>query len=107
MVVERSRQSHVARASAGLSLIVLFAGVPACGTPIEDGLRLAGSNPLNADRLLGIDVSSADCEDFDAAFELALQAGTQFISRSIAWGEIERRPGEFAPDPNWQAITND
>ncbi len=71
MVVERSRQRHVAGLSAGLSLIALFAGVPACGTPTGDGLRLAASNTPSTGRLLGIDVASADGEDFDAAFELA------------------------------------
>ena len=107
MVVERSRQSQVARLSEGLSLIALIAGVPTCGTPAEDGLRPAASNTASTGRLLGIDVSSADGEDFDAACELARQAGMQFTSCSIAWGEIERLPGEFAPDPNWLAIAND
>ncbi len=31
----------------------------------------------------------------------------QFTSYSIAWDEIERRPVEFAPAPNWLAIVND
>lgn len=106
MVVEGSKKMHAARLSAGLTLIALFAGALACGTPTEDGLRPAASHNPSAGRLLGIDVSSAEGENYDQAFELARQTGMQFTSLSVAWDEIEPRPGEFAPDPNWLAVAN-
>jgi len=106
MVVEGSPSGAAARFTAGLTLIASFAGALACGTPREDGAQIAASPTPSAGRLLGIDVSSAEGEEYDQAFKLARQTGMQFTSLSIAWDEIETRPGEFAPDPNWLSIAN-
>lgn len=58
------------------------------------------------DRMLGIDVGEAEGETYDQAFQLARQAGMQFTSLSLAWDDLEPRPGEYSADPNFLAIAN-
>jgi len=95
-----------------MPLALLFAAL-ACGEPAapvastESPRADATPPPLpRGDRLLGIDVTQAAGEDFDQAFRVARSAGLQFTSLSVAWDDLEPRPGEYAADPNWLAIAN-
>lgn len=97
----------------GLTLLAMSAGGLACRAPAEPPAISAGvyTQPAataapRGDRLLGIDVSEAEGETYDQAFQLARQAGMQFASLSVAWDDLEPRQGEPAPDPNWLAIAN-
>ncbi|MBM3121872.1 MAG: hypothetical protein FJZ97_06760 [Chloroflexi bacterium] len=68
---------------------------------------MAEATPVpRGDRMLGIDANEADGETYDQAFQLARQAGMQFTSLSLAWDDLEPRPGEYSPDPNFLAIAN-
>lgn len=95
------------------ALLTLSASALACGSadvplaPTGIGTPSPAS-PIAArgDRLLGIDVAEAAGESFDQAFRVARDAGLQFASLSVAWDDLEARPGEFGADPNWLAIAN-
>jgi hypothetical protein len=97
----------------GLMLLAVLAGALACGAPAGPAATPAGDVPRpeataapRAQRKLGIDVSQAEGEDYDRAFQLARQSGMQFTSLSLAWDDLEVRPGEPAPDPNFLEIAN-
>ncbi len=45
-------------------------------------------------------------EGFDQALRVARAAGLQFTSLSVARDDLEPRPGEYAPDPNWLAAAD-
>jgi len=96
-----------------LALVAMSASALACGAPAWPAATSAEVLPQpettavpRGDRMLGIDVSESEGEDYDQAFQLAREAGMQFTSLSVAWDDIEPRPGEFAPDPDWLAIAN-
>jgi len=95
------------------ALLTLPASTLACGaatSPLAPtttpAARPVSSVLPRGDRLLGIDVSQAAGETFDQAFRVARDAGLQFASLSVAWDDLEPRPGEYAADPNWLAIAN-
>jgi len=97
----------------GLTLVAISASALACGAPARPAATSAEVLPQpettavpGGDRMLGIDVSEAEGEDYDQAFQLAREAGMQFTSLSVAWDDLELRPGEYAPDPNYLAIAN-
>ncbi|MCJ7676536.1 MAG: hypothetical protein MUO35_02290, partial [Anaerolineales bacterium] len=97
----------------GLALLAMLAGAMGCGAPAGPAATAEGvasqtetTAVPRGDRMLGIDVSEAEGETYDQAFQLARQAGMQFTSLSLAWDDLEPRPGEFAPDPNFLAIAN-
>jgi len=97
----------------GLTLVAMSAGALACGAPAKPSATSVEVLPQpettdvpRGDRMLGIDVSEAEGEDYDQAFQLARQAGMQFTSLSVAWDDLEPRPGEYAPAPNFLAIAN-
>jgi hypothetical protein len=96
------------------SLLLLLVTAIACGetgrgstaTPqpaLPDSTNQAA--PMG-DRLMGIDVSPAEDDDYDAAMELAKGAGAEVVSLSVFWDDIESAPGIFDPDPNWLEIAN-
>lgn len=95
-----------------LALCVLIAASIACAGEVEGGTPLGSTEgpaaavaPRGA-RLLGIDVSQAPGEGYDQAFHTARQVGMQFTSLSLAWDDLEPRPGEFATEPNWLAAAD-
>jgi hypothetical protein len=97
----------------GLALLVTLAAAVACGAPASPASTAAGAASQaeatavpRGDRMLGIDVSEGEGETYDQAFQLARQAGMQFTSLSLAWDDLEPRPGEFSADPNFLAIAN-
>lgn len=61
---------------------------------------------LMGDRLLGIDITPAEDDDYDKAVVLAKSAGAEVASLSVFWDDIETSPGVFEPDPNWLEIAN-
>ena len=109
----RSRGIRHRTLAVGLTLVAMSASALACGAPANPAATSAEVLPQpettavpRGDRMLGIDVSEAEGEDYDQAFQLAREAGMQFTSLSVAWDDLEPRPGEFAPDPDWLAIAN-
>ena len=97
----------------GLALLAMLAGAMGCGAPAGPAATAEGvasqtetTAMPRGDRMLGIDVSEAEGETYDQAFQLARQAGMQFTSLSLAWDDLEPRPGEFSDDPNFLAIAN-
>ncbi len=93
-------------------MAVLAAGL-ACGVPANlapplesGGSRSEATAAPRGERRLGLDVVEAEGETYDQAFQLARQAGMQFTSLSLAWDDLEPRPGEYAPDPDFLAIAN-
>jgi len=57
-------------------------------------------------RLLGIDITEAEDGDYDKAFIIAKNAGSEVVEISIFWDEIETSEGIYEPDPNYLAIAN-
>ncbi len=91
-------------------LLVLAIATLACGesapkapayTPIPEGNTLPAG-----ERILGIDITTPEKDDYDAAIAQAKSAGAQAVSLSVYWDDIETAPGEFAPAPNWLQIAN-
>lgn len=95
-------------------LVCLLLGALACNasgaareSPAVPASQVSGlaAVPLG-ERLVGIDVVSAEDGDYDRAMEIARQAGAEVVSLSVYWDEIETVPGVYAPDPNWLEIAN-
>ncbi|MDJ0755389.1 MAG: hypothetical protein QNJ45_17830 [Ardenticatenaceae bacterium] len=61
---------------------------------------------MRGDRLFTMSVTEAAGEDYDLSMDLARSVGTESVSLSVYWDDIETAPGEFAPDPNWLEIAN-
>ncbi|MDJ0976780.1 MAG: hypothetical protein QNJ98_20155 [Planctomycetota bacterium] len=55
-------------------------------------------------RLLGIHVSEAEDGDFGRAYAAAKSVGTEVVGLSVAWDEMEKRPGKYAS--KWLPIAN-
>ncbi len=60
-----------------------------------------------ANRILSIDITMADGNDFDKAFEIAKEAGMQATNLSITWDEFETSPNSFEPETNYLELAND
>ncbi len=55
-------------------------------------------------RILGVDVGTAQNNDFNAAFAMARKAGMQDIGLSLDWADLETSPGKY--DLMWIEIAN-
>ena len=101
------------RPDLGMILLAWAVAALACGVPAAPATPAQATGAAtesiavpHGNRLLGIDVSEAAGEGFDRAFSVAREAGLQFTSLSLAWDDLEPRPGEFSADPNFLAIAN-
>jgi hypothetical protein len=95
------------------SLIVAACGAGAESSPNAVGIAsrrtVTGQWEVPGDhdgRHLGIDVNEAGNMNFDHAFEIARDAGIDFVSLTIYWDAFEITHGEYAPDVNWLEIAN-
>ena len=95
-------------------LIVLLIITMACGNSVTDNIsgstEITEINPSevvpNGDRILQIDVNEGSDGDYDAALQIAMDAGVEAVSMSLGWDDIETAPGEFKPETNWLEIAN-
>ncbi len=83
-----------------LSLLALTLTTLACGqtastqTPPPSTPITAPASP-KGNRLLGIDVNPAADGDFNAAFQLAKQAGMEHVGLFLQWSVLETAPGVY------------
>jgi hypothetical protein len=75
---------------------------PLSGAPYE----LTGTPRPKGDRIFSIDVNTAEDNDYENAFRLAKEAGSQVIPISINWKDIETSPGKYEDPGNILAIAN-
>lgn len=59
------------------------------------------------DRILSIDITMAQDNDYNSAFALAKDAGIQATSLSLSWADFETSANTFEPETNWLKIAND
>jgi hypothetical protein len=97
----------------GLILLSLLFFIMACGSSVEDveiGETASQIQPRRVvprgERMLSIDINEASSGNYDQAFSIALEVGSESVSLSLPWDLIETSPGEFQPDPNFLAIAN-
>ena len=57
-------------------------------------------------RLLVIDASEAEDNNYDKAFEKALKTGIDAISLTIYWDDFKKKPGKYKPAMNGLEIEN-
>lgn len=81
-----------------VSILAMIAALLACGLG-----ALAAVVPKGA-RILGVDVGTAQNNDFNAAFAKARKAGMQDIGLSLDWADLETSPGKY--DLKWIEIAN-
>lgn len=92
-----------------LSIGLLLLASLGCGetTPCVESTPAGATTTVPAgNRILEIDVTTPEDDDYDAAMEIVKKAGAQAVSLSIFWDDIETAPGEYNPDPNWLAVAN-
>jgi hypothetical protein len=90
-----------------LAAAAACASPPGPAAPPEGAASATEATPApRGERRLGIDVVEAEGESYDQAFQVARQAGMHFTSLSLAWDDLEPRPGEIGADPNYLAIAN-
>lgn len=96
-----------------LPLILLIAVTLACGEASPTPIITKTPRPtLAADviprraRVLEIDITTSESDDFEAAIAKAKSAGAQSVPLTIFWDQIETAPYEFNPDPNWLEVAN-
>jgi len=58
------------------------------------------------DRKLEIHITEPENGNYDKALGLAKDLGSESVSLSIFWDDLEISPGVYAPDPNWLEIAN-
>lgn len=81
----------------------------ACGetaptqTPLLSTPTTAPASP-KGNRLLGIDVNPANDGNYDAAFQLAKQAGMEHVGLFLQWSTLETAPGVY--DDTWLDIAS-
>ncbi len=67
-------------------------------------------NPENVlpkgNRVVEIDITDPENGDYDQSIALVKAVGTESVSLSVFWDEIETSPGVFGPDPNWLEVAN-
>jgi hypothetical protein len=61
---------------------------------------------LKNTRLLAIDASEAEDNNYDKAFGKAFKTGIDAISLTIYWDDFEKKPGKYKPAKNWLEIEN-
>ena len=58
------------------------------------------------DRMLEIHITDPEDGNYDESIKRIQDLGTESVSLSIFWDEIEVSPGVYNPDPNWLEIAN-
>jgi hypothetical protein len=91
----------------GLSMIALACeeSTEVAPDPSPTTIEIVDAQP-KGDRILAIDVTDPADGDYDGAITQALDAGAEALSISIFWDDLEAKPGEYNPDPNWLEIAN-
>ncbi|MFQ5640808.1 MAG: hypothetical protein ACE5IR_22750 [bacterium] len=80
----------------GLLILVLVFSFTACTDPLSNG----ASEPLSrSGRVLGIDVGEVEGINYDQAVDIAKAVGTESVSLSLNWDDLESAPGKYN-DPN-------
>ena len=92
------------------ALLGFVLGASACSAPAASDPPapvLPAVTPVaRGERTLSIDVNEPSDGNYDAAFRLAREVGTQSVSLSIPWDSFELEPGQFSPDPDYLSIAN-
>ncbi len=94
-----------------LILVSLACGASAETTPVKSGnspnIEISSSDVLpKGNRHLEIHITEAEKTDYDQSLSLVQELGSESISLSVFWDDIEQSPGIFNPDPNWLEIAN-
>ncbi|MFQ5568475.1 MAG: hypothetical protein ACE5G0_02300 [Rhodothermales bacterium] len=87
-----------------LCFITLILSAPGCDATVDDGP--AQQVIPRGNRVLSLDVTMAERNDFGADFARAQEAGAHATSLSLAWDDLEPAPETYTPDPNFLAIAN-
>lgn len=65
-------------------------------TPQESGINYSIYNTSpKGERLLGIDITMPEDDDYDSAFELGKELGMDFTTLSISWDDIEKSQNQY------------
>lgn len=78
--------------------VVMFAMlVASTGIWAQNSGKQAVAKPVvpKGKRVLGMHIGEAEDKDYDKAFRIAREAGTQMTSLSLNWNDIEKEPGKY------------
>jgi hypothetical protein len=100
-----------------MAALVLLVSALACGgeTPLpEPSPETLANTPeglptLTAagERILSIDITTAEDGDFDAAVGIAKEAGATATCLAVYWDYYETSPGVYEPEEDWLEVAND
>ena len=110
------RERRALRKAAALpaSMLLILLITLACGEsgPIATLALLEKPAPnsaqvvLKGSHLMEIDITEGADRNYDQALQMARAAGSETVSLSLAWDDIETAPGVYRPDSNWLEIAN-
>jgi hypothetical protein len=109
---EKNRMKKLSTIMVFLTLLLIF--MTACRNTEIANRSVSAEMPavtpseftLEGNRILQMDVKEASDGDYDAAMQIAINAGAEAVSMSLGWDDIETAPGEFNPETNWLEIAN-
>ncbi len=88
-------------------LVIVIVGILKPKSTVNNSPYIPSENPIpKGDRILGIQVNTAEDNNYDKAFNIAKSAGIQSVALSLNWKDIEISPGEYKLEPNFLAIAN-
>lgn len=104
--MRHSRNAHGTLARIGILLPLRFVLLALSASLASAQALPDGRVAARGDRLLGIDVTTAQDDDFQSALDLARAAGATINGLHLNWDDLETAPGVYEPEPNYLAIAN-